>query len=390
MSEGISLKPAEPVEKVEQSALTQLVKQPDAARTAEIERTAKEVTNSLGEINSPSFSERINDLSTLAADEMTLSSDATSRLMKNVSIYSSKKAGDDASSKALTSLADLRNIVSDLTPNDANMRGPKKLFGLIPGSKSVERYFQRYQSAETHIEKIVDALLNSKDEILKDNAALQVEREKMWENMGTLNEYALLAQKVDDEVVAKIAEYKSAGKTLEADTLEKDILFVVRQRRQDIYTQLAVAAQAYMAMKMVQDNNRELSKGIDRTRTTTVAALQTAVMVRTAVANQERVLDQLDAVDQVSNDLIVGTSEMLKDNTSRINERAVNTGVSMETLKTSFDNILATMDEVDRFKLEASGRMQTTINSLEQHLSEVKPALERSRLSEQARNSLER
>ena len=71
------------------------------------------------------------------------------------------------------------------------------------------------------------------------------------------------------------------------------MLFYVRQKRQDLLTQLAVSVQGYLALDLVRKNNVELIKGVDRATTTTVSALRTAVIVAQALANQKLVLDQI-------------------------------------------------------------------------------------------------
>src|SRR3546814_7368728 len=55
----------------------------------------------------------------------------------------------------------------------------------IFGSK-ISNYFAQYRSAQSHISGILTALSNGKDELLMDNAAIDVERRRMWESMGKL------------------------------------------------------------------------------------------------------------------------------------------------------------------------------------------------------------
>ena len=75
------------------------------------------------------------------------------------------------------------------------------------------------------------------------------------------------------------------------------MLFYVRQKHQDLLTQLAVSIQNYLAIDIVIKNNIELIKGVDRASTTTVSALRTAVIVAQALGNQKLVLDQITALN---------------------------------------------------------------------------------------------
>ena len=75
------------------------------------------------------------------------------------------------------------------------------------------------------------------------------------------------------------------------------MLFSVRQKHQDLLTQLAVSVQGYLALDVIRRNNLELIKGVDRATTTTVSALRTAVIVAQALADQKLVLDQITALN---------------------------------------------------------------------------------------------
>jgi len=93
-------------------------------------------------------------------------------------------------------------------------------------------------------------------------------------------------------------------------------------------------------------------------------------------------LDQIDAVNETTNNMILKTSEMLKDQTVRIHQQAASSGVSVDTLQKAFDNVFATMDAIDTFRATAAKNMEGTVTALESGLDKAKPYLERSRQSE--------
>jgi len=95
------------------------------------------------------------------------------------------------------------------------------------------------------------------------------------------------------------------------------------------------------------------------------------------------VLDQIDAINTTTNNMILKTSEMLKDQTARIHEQASSSGVSVETLQKAFDNVFATMDAIDSFRQTAAKNMEGTITALESGLEKAKPYLERSQQTQQ-------
>lgn len=72
----------------------------------------------------------------------------------------------------------------------------------------------------------------------------------------------------------------------------------------------------YLAMDLIKKNNIEVIKGADRTSTTTIAALHTAVTVAQALASHNLVLDQITALQTTTSNMIKKTSELLKTNTA--------------------------------------------------------------------------
>ena len=146
-----------------------------------------------------------------------------------------------------------------------------------------------------------------------------------------------------------------------AKALRETALFYVRQRTQDLLTQMAVTVQGYLALDLVKKNNVELVKGVDRASTTTVSALRTAVTVAQALTNQKLVLDQITAINTTTAGLIDSTGALLKSNTAAIHEQAASSTIPVETLQRAFQNIYDTMDAIDTFKLKALDSMKTCL-----------------------------
>ncbi|MDN5746031.1 MAG: toxic anion resistance protein, partial [Nocardioidaceae bacterium] len=217
---------------------------------------------------------------------------------------------------------------------------------------------------------------SGQDELTRDNVALNLEKTNLWSTMGRLNQYIYVAEKLDAKLGAKIAELELSDPET-AKTLSQDVLFYVRQKHQDLLTQLAVSIQAYLAIDIIIKNNVELIKGVDRASTTTISALRTAVIVAQALNNQKLVLDQITALNSTTSDMIQRTSEMLKENSAAIQEQAASSTLGMEQLQAAFANIYATMDSIDQFKVKALDNMSTTIGVLETEVTKSKDYLAR-------------
>ncbi len=308
---------------------------------------------------SPDFGKKVDLLANLGAKEIATAAGQSNRFLDRPARAMDKDAGIGAD------LVKLRGIVEDLDPaKRGKLTTRQKLFGLIPfGGDKLRGYFDSYKSAQGNINAILGSLKNGKDELLKDNIAVEDERAKLWEAMGKLEQMVHMSKTLDEKLEAKAAEldYSDPAK---AKAIRETALFYVRQRSQDLLTQLAVSVQGYLALDLVKKNNVELMKGVDRASTTTVAALRTAITVAEAMTNQKLVLEQITELNSTTASIIDSTGELLRTNTATIHQQAASSTIPVEVLQRAFQNVYQTMDAVDTWKLQALDAMKTTITTL--------------------------
>src|SRR5690606_13449632 len=116
----------------------------------------------------------------------------------------------DEESGVGTDLAELRRTVEELDPGrQGKLSGGRKLLGIIPFGNRLKRYFDSYTSAQGHIQAILARLSSGKDELLMDNAAIDVERQKLWEAMGKLEQMIHIARTLDDRLEEEAANLDS-------------------------------------------------------------------------------------------------------------------------------------------------------------------------------------
>mgnify|MGYP003381321534 FL=1 len=81
--------------------------------------------------------------------------------------------------------------------------------------------------------------------------------------------------------------------------------------------------------------------------------------------------------------LIERTSEMLKDNSIKIQEQAASATIGLPQLQRAFQNIYATMDAIDTFKVQALDNMAATIGTLEGEVAKSRSYLDRVQRTDQ-------
>lgn len=354
---------------VEQAAAR--VPLPDG-RATQLQVRASAFATELVELDTkdPEFVKRVADVTALGNREIVSASQVSNRMLERPTraLAGAKGKGGDTQVFVADGLAKLRFTVEELDPSKAR--------GGIFGSR-LKQYFGKYQSAQSHLNAILKTLESGSDGLRKDNAAIDGEKARLWETMAKLREYSALTSALDTEVAGRIGSIRLTNPD-RAKELDSEVLFAVRQKHQDLLTQLAVSAQSYMALDMVRKNNIELIKGVERASTVTLSALRTAVIVAQALTNQKMVLDQINALNTTTENMILATSVMLKEQSAAIQQQASTSTISLETLQTAFQNVYDTMDAVDTYRSEAVQSMQATVDSLQGELVKADKYLARS------------
>ena len=335
------------------------------------------------DVHDQAFTAKVDDIANLGSEDIRGSAAMSNRLLSRPRA-ALQKGGVSESSDVSKSLLALRRTVEDLDPSrQRDLLSPHKLLGILPFGNHVVDYFRKYQSSQGHINAIITSLYQGRDALRGDNVDIQQEMGNLWAIMGRLRQYTYLAQQLDRGLATRIASIEATDPE-RATTLKNDLLFPVRQKVQDLLTQLAVSVQGYLALDLIRRNNVELTKGVDRATTTTVAALRTAVIVAQALSDQKLVLDQITALNTTTGDLIESTSAMLRQQGGAISDQAASATVDIAKLQAAFQNIYATMDEIDTFKVRALDNLSKTIDALSTEIAKSQAYVNRTRAQETA------
>ena len=371
-TDELKLTPPEPVPAVRPEKAAGLVPVDDEQKSRLQVRVDEFVEDLVSQdSNSPEFGRRVDQITNMGRKEIAEAAGQSNRFLDRPI-----RAMDETSGVGVD-LAELRRTVEDLDPSKrGDLTARRKIFGIIPFGNKLRNYFDSYKSAQSHISAILARLQGGKDELLMDNAAIDVERQNLWKAMGKLEQMIFMSKTLDETLEQKAADLDHSDPA-KAKAVRETALFYVRQRTQDLLTQMAVTVQGYLALDLVKKNNVELVKGVDRASTTTVGALRTAVTVAQAMTNQRLVLDQITALNTTTANIIDATGQMLKDNTAKIHQQAASSTIPLETLSRAFQNIYDTMDSIDTFKVQALDSMKQTVIALEGEIGKSKAYIAR-------------
>ena len=195
---------------------------------------------------------------------------------------------------------------------------------------------------------------------------------------------------LDAALTARIAQIEATDPE-RAKVLKEDMLFSVRQKNQDLLTQLAVSVQGYLALDLIRRNNLELIKGVaprhdddGRRRCARRSSSPRRWPTRSSCSTRSRPSTRRPPTSSSRR------REMLHQQSGEINEQAASATVELGKLQAAFKNIYATMDEIDTFKVAALDTMQKTVTALSTEIEKSQSYLDRVRANETQGSPIDR
>ncbi|AWT36505.1 toxic anion resistance protein [Deinococcus arenae] len=325
--------------------------------------------------HTPEFKRKLDAVHELGLPEQRAAAQSSNRMLDRP-LRATRAGALAEGSDILRGLTDLRRTVEDLDPSRAPT--PRRLFGKLPGGKKVQNHLDRYQSAQSHLNGILEALYRGQDELRRDNATIETEKVHLWDTMQKLRQYAHVGKAVDEALTRRLTELQATDPE-KARMVSEELLFAVRQRVTDLLTQLAVSIQGYLALDLVRRNNMELIKGVDRATTTTVSALKTALMVSQALGTQQAVLGQVTALNDTTGRMIGSTAQLLKQQSTEIQRQAGSATVDPQIIQAAFRDVYGALDAISAYRTQALDRFRETMTVLDKEVAQAQTYLDRER-----------
>ena len=294
------------------------------------------------------------------------------------------RQGDEGGAVA-TTLIDLKMRVEELDPGKFDFEAGwlTRLMGVIPGvGTPMKRYFSRYESASTVIDAILRSLNDGQNQLKRDNITLQDDQQAMRVLTLKLEKAIKLGQLIDQKLQDKL-DTEILTEDPRHQFIAEALVFPLRQRIQDLQQQLLVNQQGFLTIEMIIRNNKELIRGVNRAVNVTVSALQVAVTLAMALANQKIVLEKIQAVSTTTSSLIAGTAARLKQQGVEIHKQAGGTQLDMDSLRQAFSDIQSALDDISRYRQEALPKMAQSIVEMDKLAAQSEQVIKKIEHAEQ-------
>ena len=273
----------------------------------------------------------------------------------------SEKALENVRTKDLGEIGDLLSgVVTEL--RDFDEEETKGFFGFFKKSANkVTALKARYEKAEANISRICETLEGYQRQLLKDAAILDKMYGQNLEYFRELSIYIAAGKKKleDTRNVQLPALVQKANATGLAEDIQaaRDLESMCERfekKLHDLELTRMIAIQTAPQIRLVQNNDTQMVEKIQSTIVNTVPLWKSQMVLALGVEHSAQAAQAQREVTDMTNELLKKNAERLKMATiesARESERGI---VDMETLKTTNEALISTLDEV--MKIQQEGR----------------------------------
>lgn len=281
----------------------------------------------------------------------------------------------------------ISSLVVELKGFDISQEEEKGFFGLF---KKAGNKFQeakaKYDKVEINVDKIVKVLENHQITLLKDIALLDELYEKNELNKKELTMYILAGRKklkvAQEEELPKLLEQAKQSALAEDAQKANDYSNLINRFEKKLYdlelTRM-ISVQTSPQIRLIQNNDTIMAEKIQSTLVNTIPLWKSQMIIALGLSHSQEAIKAEEEVNEVTNSLLKKNAEALQQATIKTAEASEAGIVEIETLQTTNQSLIDTLDEVLRIQTEGRAKRQAAEaelvkleNELREKLVEVK------------------
>ncbi|MBA4687958.1 MAG: toxic anion resistance protein [Candidatus Galacturonibacter soehngenii] len=276
----------------------------------------------------------------------------------------------------------LTGVVAELKSFDAEEEEKGFLGFFKKTSNKLSNMKAKYEKAELNVNKICKVLENHQIQLLKDVAMMDKMYEINKNYFKELSMYILAGkkklQKVQTQDLPKLVE-KSALTGLPEDAQAVNDLTAVINRFEkkihDLELTRMISIQMAPQIRLVQGNDTVMAEKIQSTIVNTIPLWKSQMVLALGVVHSSQAAKAQREVTDMTNELLKKNAETLKlatIETAKESERGI---VDIETLRTTNESLISTLDEVLRIQTEGRQKRKEAEIELNRIENELKQKL---------------
>ena len=256
----------------------------------------------------------------------------------------------------------------------------KRMFGKV--KRSVNEMISKHQSIASQVDRISVQLEHAKEVLVKDVNMLDGLYEQNKDYFDAINIYIAAAElkkeELEKEELPRLREKADrSANQMDVQDVNDMMQYINRleKRVHDLKLSRQITLQSAPQIRMIQNINQTLAEKIQSSILTSIPLWKNQMAIALTLLRQESASKAQQEVSNTTNDLLTKNSEMLKQNSLRTaaeNERGI---VDIETLKTTQENLVSTIEETLKIQAEGSAKRKSAESELVTMEKELKDRL---------------
>ena len=278
-------------------------------------------------------------------------------------------------------LSALVSTIKSYDSTDSERSGLAKLFRVNSIKKRMDKMVADFSNVEKNVDRIVSALESHQRQLVKDNAMLSELYKNNYEYYKELSLYIIAGKQSLEEFVnvAIVEQRKIAEETnsqMEAQKLNDMINQANRfeKRLHDLKLSRTISIQMAPQIRLVQNNGKVLIEKIQSSIVNSIPLWKNQMVIALGMANTQKALKAQQEVTNMTNEMLVKNSEMLRQGSIEVARESEKGIVSIETLQKTNENLLATITEVLEIQRQGSeerAQAETSLQNIENEIKQV-------------------
>ncbi len=280
-------------------------------------------------------------------------------------------------------LEQLMKKLKEVDPESLSQKDDSFLKKIFKRSKnSMQQLFSRMQSVSAQVDRISIELDKNKSLLVKDIQMLDGLYQQNKDYFDILNLYIQAGEQKKKEIEQELLpqmreEAKGTSDQMKVQEVADMEQFLDRldKRIYDLKLSRQISLQSAPQIRMIQNVSRALAEKIQSSILTSIPLWKNQMAIALTLQRQHKAAIAQKQVTDTTNEMLLRNSEMLRKNANiaaQENERGI---VDIETLKTTQDNIIQTIEETLQIQEEGRQKRQQAEADLKLLESDLKERL---------------
>lgn len=264
-------------------------------------------------------------------------------------------------------LSKLKNIVSELEPNYLKEGKIKRFFSKIIRKSPIEKYAQKYQTIESEVETVIDALLSGKDRLQEDTVMLHQLKDVAIDRIEGLNEQIEIGKQLNLMLEEEMNKEEWQQDPAPIQKGQQKVLSRVKNMQQAVL----VLQQSLASVDIIVENNEKLEEAIFNAITMTKNIITVTASIQLALTNQRKVIDAVKNVNETTEAMLLSNAQLLKSNTEETLKTLEEPAIAMETFKKAYEDVYAAIEMTEQSNtriIESSKKFIEEMNELNEQM----------------------